>query len=32
MFVLVRMQLPDRVETQTLKRFKRYKEYAIYIW
>jgi len=31
MFVLVRMQLRNHVDTQPVKRFKCYKGYAIYI-
>jgi len=31
MFVLVRMQLRKHVDAQPVKRFKRYKGYAIYI-
>jgi len=31
MFVLVRVQLRNHVDTQTVKRFKRYKSYAIYV-
>jgi len=30
MFVLLRMQLCNHVDTQTVKRFKRYYGYAVY--
>jgi len=30
MFVIVRMQLLSHVDTQLVKRFKRYKGYALY--
>jgi len=31
MFILVRMQLRNHVNTWAVKRFKRYKGYAVYI-